>query len=302
MSTLISTPKKNIGLRHNVTIRVLDAATHEIVAVHTGHNAATNSMLVGIAHYLTGDGVLNQGHDMLSQYVPRYISLGTMGLINQDATEDGYPAGVGTTEGMSEEDRYCEYMRKVPGYGADGYDYYENNGREFFGLGPQFNKTLLVPVNCELTSDSVPRTSIAYREIVPESEAEYPQTIDVIYSAMVSTGALAQFRAPGKDYIFITEAGLWASNTWSDSGENGLLAGYRIAPTDEGNWDMRIPDNRRLLDKEILRVGKNQVVQIIWKVQIGSVAQLIQREDDNGVYWYYMTEEEIGQIVYWNAL
>ena len=72
-----------IPIQHNVSIRVIDSISGRIVSEHTGHNAATNSLLTGIAHYLTGDGVLNQGYHMLEAYVPKYISLGTMGLIDK---------------------------------------------------------------------------------------------------------------------------------------------------------------------------------------------------------------------------
>ena len=54
---------KKISIRHNVSIRVLDQ-NGQVISEHTGHNAATNSMITGVAHYLTGDGVLNQGYHM----------------------------------------------------------------------------------------------------------------------------------------------------------------------------------------------------------------------------------------------
>ena len=74
---------KNMSIEHNVTFNVIDEITGDIVQTHTGHNAATNSLLTGIAHYLVGDGVKNQAYDMLSTYLPQYISLGTMGLFSQ---------------------------------------------------------------------------------------------------------------------------------------------------------------------------------------------------------------------------
>lgn len=387
---------KRIPIHHNVSIKVLDAFTGEVISSHTGHNAATNSMLTGIGHYLTGDGILNQGWALLSNYVPKYISLGTMGLLNQEQDPStGYPAGIGSVNSDDIGTRYASYMQQVPGYGADGYDANLNNNRPFFGLGPPFadrqnpdeplpseilligdvnldgvvndedlqllidytqgkvqfsEKQLLVAnvnrdpdgvvncedslalqkailegttadlgtieytqqyiptIDCELISESFPRATISYREVVPETEAELPQTIDVVFSALVSTGALAQFREPGKDYIFITEAGLWSRKDWVDGGDNGLIAGYRIAPPDSENWGMT-PDsvtdnacaaylakvegitnptpneiaeakprcaeyNRNLLDKQIIRVGINQVVQIIWKIQLGGIEQL----------------------------
>lgn len=383
----IKAAAKNLRTEHNVSIRVLDSKSGKVISSHIGHNAATNSLLVGIAHYLTGDGVLNQGYHMLNYYIPKYISLGTMGLINQDEDENGLPAGIGVSEG-SEEDRFVDYLLQVPGYGADGYDPNLNNNREYFGLGPVFadrdtskivtetiqlgdinldgvvnnadilmfadylagnvkltDKQLLAAdvnqdgeincsdlalitqcvsgeitlgtveyrpsiaptINCELISDSFPRVQISYRDIVPETESEIPQTIDVIFSAMISTGALAQFREPGKDYIFITEAGLWSKKDWESGGDNGLLAGYRIAPPNKQNWAMTAEsvsddyaitylkdqgidnptedqiqsikpeiaqNNKQILKQNIIRVGPNQVVQVIWKIQLGGLEQL----------------------------
>lgn len=267
---------KKLDLQHNVQIRVLDIATGDVVSVHEGHNAATNSMMLGLAHYLTGDGVLNQGWELLRDYVPQYMSLGTMGLISQEEDDEGLPDGIGVYDtGQSEEDRFIDYMKTVPSYGADGYDKYSNNGREYFGLGPVYanrpnqSKT----INCELISVKFPRVKITYREIVPETQAEYPETIDVVFSGMVSTGALAQFREEGKNYVFITEAGLWSRPDWVDGGSNGLLAAYRIAPPDDGDWDMTVEENRTKLKKEIIKVNRNQVVQIIWKIQIGAIQQ-----------------------------
>ena len=412
---------KRIPLRHNVSLRVIDRISGKIVSSHTGHNAATNSLLTGMAHYLTGDGVLNQGYHMLSAYVPRFISLGTMGLLNQDETDDGLPAGIGvvdysglkyndlssdnlkrlgiydtpTDDYISIEDqeilRYSDYLIQTPGFGADGYDENANNNRQYLGLGPMFinrigperpstflqrgdvtgdghvteddvlrlvdylcgkvqltdaqfaaadinddgvidcqdmtkirecaegkiteaelGKVEFIPgyvptVDCELISESAPRVAISFRDIVPEEEAELPQTVDVVYSAMISTGALAQFREPGRDYIFITEAGLWSDRDWRDGGDNGLLAGYRIAPPNEENWAMSpssvseddarawleehdvynpTPEqieqaqrdyaeyNRHELQTNVLRVGINQVVQVIWKLQLGAMDQL----------------------------
>lgn len=362
---------KSLGMKQNITLRVIDEATGKVVQEHTAHNTVTNSMLLGIAHYLTGDGVLNQGYHMLANYVPRYISLGTMGLITQHADRvTGLPTGIGTAipEGDgelyddliaaeaaldaaqdklaqfcpyflesgkcysgqacttcsnrlkalkddidakqkayedayealagssgTEEQRLTDYMRERPGYGADGYDENQNNNRKYFGLGPVF-KDRPIPgrtVNCELISASFPRAEISFRDVVPEVEAELPKTIDVVFSAMISTGALKQFREEGKDYVFITETGLWSQPMWPSTeiiktdpheykwgdkidyecGDNGLLAAYRLAPPNEENWDMSVAENRELLKKNILRVGVNQVVQVIWKIQLGSIDQ-----------------------------
>lgn len=209
---------------------------------------------------------------MLSAFIPQYISLGTMGLINQEEDDEGLPAGLGVgTIADSEEKRLTAYMYQKPGYGADGYDANQNNSRRFLGLGPVFGTNSNLPVNCELISSTFPRSAITYRQIVPETEAELPETIDVIFSAMVSTGALKQFREVDKDYIFITEAGLWSQPYYNSSGYNGLLAGYRIVPPDKENWDMTIAENRQILKQNIIKVNKNQVVQVIWKIQLGSL-------------------------------
>lgn len=266
---------KEMSLDHNVQLRVLDRATGSLVQYHEGHNAATNTMMLGIAKYLTGESVLNQGWDLLRDYVPQYISLGTMGLVSQEQDSDGLPDGVGVYEGQTEEERFVEYMKTVPSFGADGYDKYSNNSREYFGLGPSFDNRpdQTKTVNCELVNLSYPRVKVSYREVVPEAKAELPQTVDVVFSAMVSTGALSCFREEGKNYVFITEAGLWARPDWVDGGSNGLLAAYRIAPPDTGNWDMTVPENRQLLKRQILKVNRNQVVQVIWKIQIGAVQQ-----------------------------
>lgn len=308
---------KNLGIRHNVSFRVIDKSTGRIVQQVEGHNSATNSMLVGIAHYLTGDGVFNQGIHMLSNYVPRYISLGTMGLVNQEEDVNGLPLGIGVVDGDDEEKRFTDYMNQCPGFGADGYDDNENNNRMYSGLGPVYqNRASSKTINCELISGTFPRADISYRDIVPETKAELPKTIDVVFSAMISTGALAQFRDYKSDsivtsgepsnpsqsncycdcncncnpnmngssdtvnesernrYLFITEAGLWSKRDWTSGGNNGLLAGYRIVPPNEENWDMSKQENRDILKRCILRVGINQVVQVIWKIQLGAIEQL----------------------------
>lgn len=264
---------KRIDLRHNVSIRVIDEATGQVVSEHTGHNAATNSLLTGIGHYLVGEGIINQG-EVLRNWIPQYISLGTMGLLSQDEDEEGLPAGVGVIIG-NEEQRFVSYITQCPGFGSDGYDTNLMNNRAYAGLGPVFaNRPHASTTDCELITDSYKRSPITFRDVVPEYESEYPKTIDVVFSAMVSTGALAQFREPDKDYLFITEVGLWSRPDWIDGGDNGLLAGYRIAPPDEDNWDMSIPENRRIVKEQIIRVGINQIVQVIWKIQLGGLDQL----------------------------
>ncbi len=264
---------KGIGIRHNVTIRVMDEATGKVVSQHSGHNTATNALITGIGHYLMGEGVFTDG-ELIRGWIPQYISLGTMGLGSQEEDEEGLPADIGGTSG-SEESRFIDYLLHCPGYGSDGYDKSLINGREYFGLGPTFaNRKYRSAVDCELISDSFPRSKITYREVVPEYKAELPKTVDVVFSAMVSTGALAKFRDEGKNYIFISEVGLWSSPEWSNTGDNGMLAGYRICPPDEENWDMSVPENRQILKENIIKIGTNQIAQIIWKIQLGSMEQL----------------------------
>lgn len=270
---------KRLNIQHNVSIQVVDIGSGKVVQSHEGHNCATNSMLTGIGRYLLGDGVLNQGYHMLGAYVPLYISLGTMGLYSQEEDDLGLPVAIGGPADDDEEERFTAYMHSVPGYGADGYDANENNGRAQFGLGPPFDG---VATNCELITPAFPRALISYREMIPETQAELPETIDVIFSAMISTGALSKFRGDA-DHIFITEAGLWSAKTWATwdsdpaiwevSGNNGLLAGYRIAPPESDNWDMSELANRNILKQNVLRVGINQVVQVVWKIQLGSIDQ-----------------------------
>ena len=315
---------KQIPIEHNVSIRVLDARTGQVLQSHTGHNSATNSLLLGIGYYLNGEGVLNQGSGMLSNYIPQYISLGTMGLHGQTADENGLPIDIGNAaSGSSEVEQYQDYMNKRPGFGADGYDANANNGRSYFGLGlpytdyvsTQFyalgdrvtNEGVLYECNSidtvtgqfdptkwtviqDLSSDGFEiftpaflRSKISYRNVVPEQYAETANTIDIVFSAMISTGALAQFRGDN-DYILITEAGLWSTPQYIKSGENGLLAGYRIVPPDESNWDMSADANRTILQNNILRVGRNQVVQVIWKMQLSDSGLKTSFEEEDQIY------------------
>ena len=477
---------KRLDVKQNVTIRVIDEPTGKVVQEHVGHNAATNSLLTGIAHYLMGDGVLNQGQDTLSMWVPQYISLGTMGLTSQVSEElsDGsiVPMALGYTpvapESATEKEkdlnaklRFTEYINQTPGFGADGYDENSNNDREWFGLGYPYSlkpnaltqdfytsgnteyvltsipltqsKDSIISVtvypdhdgipgvinqdihdtsvvrsvlsvrdyniginndnqwvlslpkgaeytgriaviymvassdaaNCELiqaevdkNNNIVPltlRSKISYRNMIPEFQSEVPNTLDVIFSAMVSTGALKSYRGDN-DYIYITEAGLWSNPIYSDSGDNGMLAGYRLMPSDDeilpvatiqeftgdgktaaftfeqtaisidavtlndvpttdynldtatnqivfnsipaqgvaisvtyvyeitDTWkDMSVKENREKVQRGILRVGINQVVQVVWKLQLGGLQQL------NGLRYLYPSQypEEVWELV-----
>ena len=483
---------KRLDVKQNVTIRVIDEPTGKVVQEHIGHNAATNSLLTGIAHYLMGDGVLNQGSDTLSMWVPQYISLGTMGLTSQNSEtitigEDEFivPSDLGYTpvapEDATDEEkelnaqlRFSEYLNQTPGFGADGYDNNSNNNREWFGLGypyslkpdalkqdfytwdgsevtftlsdtpidiisatlypggivnqnisdtsverrvlsstlytvtdnrihfdqypdttiPSTSRLAIIytcestdAANCELVkakidnlNNIVPltlRSKITYRDLVPEIQSEVPNTLDVIYSAFVSVGALSEYRGDN-DYIYITEAGLWSKPNFNDSGDNGLLAGYRIMPSDDevnvlgaeniltgtgeatytlldaegqplsvvsidsitvddvlvpnteytykttiagtvvtfdednipatgstiiviyrsgdvsGTWkDMTVKENREKVQQNIIRIGVNQVAQIIWKIQLGGLEQL------GGLRYLYPSQypEDVWNIV-----
>lgn len=280
MNTNIIELAKSIPVNDNLLIRVLDPISGNEVQRHVAHNSATNTMLIGIAKYLTGEGVLNQGSATLLDYVPQYISLGTMGLYSQEQDSQGLPTGIGTSPTDSEEVNFTNYINQCPGFGADGWDVNNNNDRVYFGLGPIFEDRLdtNTTVNCELVSNNYKRSAISYRAVIGEDLAELPSTVDVVLSALISTGALSSFRpyndSVQQDYIFITEIGLW-SKKFSESLGDGMLAGYRIIPPDPDNRDMSIPANRDLLKTQILRVGKNQVVQVVWKIQLGSISDLL---------------------------
>ena len=348
---------KNLRIEHNVTLRVLDKSTMKLVREHQGHNAATNTLIEGIGKFLSGAGVLRQGYSRLSKYIPQYISLGTMGLVNQDEDKEGLPEGISGHEYTGDVAVDFEnYIYESPGFGADGYSKDYNNNRPYFGLGPAYtsfsplqsyrsgdivyyngvayvatedmivdpdsgsynywnsDKWEEAPAedqpNCwELISPSCPRSEITFRDVVPESESEIPQTVDVIFSAMISTDTFAQFRDSDKDYIFITEAGLWSSRNLDGSSvnsydSNNLVAGYRLMPSNVINQFMNpahVPDeaaieylgqqgvldptqeqieqaktdlaeeNQHLLKEQVLRVERDQVVQVIWKMQLGNL-------------------------------
>lgn len=269
---------KNMCIKHNVTFRVIDKGTNKVVKEYSGHNQATNTMLTGIGHYLACGGTLKSAQSLFSAYIPRYMSLGTMGLVNQNESADHLPAGISGYDptGTGDTAKYTAYMEQAPGYGADGYDENMNNGRPEFGLGHAYDESEGA-VGCELVTPTFLRVPISHQEVIPETNSETPETIDVVLSAMISTGALSQFRG-SNDYVFITEAGLWSKQKLFGDSEaalgSGFLAGYRIKPPDEINWDMSDEDNRKILQENIIRVGINQVVQIIWKIQIGSIERL----------------------------
>lgn len=289
---------KNLGVYQNVTLNVIDINTGEVVQTHSGHNMATNSLIYGIAHYLTGDGILGQGTSMLSSYVPQYISVGTMGLKSQ-TPKNGLP------------DIDSSYVNEFPGYGSDGYDLNDMNNRNQYGLGRAFtsysdkltyksgdkvtisgyeyicNSDINMPMPYDKSywtkGDKIPdvgielidpvRFDISFRDIEPETKAELPRTMDVIFSTMISTGVLSKYRG-NRDFIYITEVGLWSKKLFVDvetvGGTNGLLAGYRLMPKNSDDWG-----NTTKVKQSILRVGKNQVVQVVWKIQLGSMTDLL---------------------------
>lgn len=314
MSDYILDRARNLSIRHNVSINILDADTLEVVHHHEGHNAATNTLLSGIGRYLSGEAVFNQVGQTLIDYIPSFLSVGTMGLTSQEEDENGLPKDLGPKDnlgGTPEEidQRRCDgYLQQAPSFYADGYSSTadgvyraeDNNYRSAIGLGRMYKDRPdpTTCTECELISDSFPRVPISYRSVIPEKESEFPRTIDVVFSGIISMGALKQFREPGKDYIFITEAGLWSTAKYSDSGGSGLLAGYRIAPS--GTLNTGLASDREKIKREIIKVGKNQVVQIIWKIQLGAIGDLGELPDFlNQVKWVEWPEQiEPGEDVW----
>jgi hypothetical protein len=168
-----------------------------------------------------------------------------------------------------------------------------------------------LPLECELVTHQHNRVPIiARRAFYPLSRtdgmntAEAVRSIDVVYTALISLGALKAFRG-NRDYIFITECGLWA-NRWNGDkyptsdqipaslrgkfkASADMLAGYRIFPAGWTPQDLtdnlvdihnitnqpvtitpaqRYQRRMRQLQRSILRVGRGQVVQVEWKVQL----------------------------------
>jgi hypothetical protein len=119
MKSRIDEIAKKLNIKQNVSIQVLDRFTGKVLQEVTGHNDATNSLLYGVAHHLIGDFMpnerhgLNPGYSMLSNYVPRYISLGTMGLINQNQDSHGLPAGIGDIVPSSSDPEYQRLLREM---------------------------------------------------------------------------------------------------------------------------------------------------------------------------------------------
>ena len=322
MNSVLSSAKR-ISVEHNVLIRVIDPKTRSIVSEHEGHNSATHSLIFGISSYLMGQGVWNQGYSMLNNYVPRFISVGTMGILDQD--DEALPSGGGVPAEIE-----TNYELHCPGFGADGYDLSNNNDRVYAGLGyayssysaakessgeysdgdivtksgqvVQYVDGAWVPVpgvdpspEYELISATFPRSPITFRDAINESDAEIPGTVDVVFSAMISLGALKQFRRlglsdgqPDRDHVYISEVGLWSRQDWTNSGDNGLLAGYRILPSGQlSGQSIPVED----IKKSLIRVGVNQVVQVVWKIQLGSREEFMKllegiwiREHNNTMY------------------
>jgi hypothetical protein len=167
-----------------------------------------------------------------------------------------------------------------------------------------------LPLECELVTHQFNRAKIqARRAFYPLSRtdgmntAETIRSIDVVYTALISLGALQAFRG-NNDYIFITECGLWGNRWNGEKYPNSslippllrnrykapadMLAGYRAFPAEwspqdltDNMWDTSFAGNQvlvtaaqryrrrmRQLQRSIPRVGKGQVVQVEWKIQL----------------------------------
>ena len=265
--------KQLLGSESNVLLSVIDSTSGNVLRTHVGHNAATNTFIYSCAQRFISDN---------TEWAPRYISLGTMGLLNQQETDNHTPSGIGTYLDTSDTDivtRYKHYIEQRPGYGADGYNSSMNNNRQYIGLGPSYTGSA---INCELVADVSSatlnfvhqRSPIVSVRLVPEYESSASESVDVYLTAMISDSALKNMMGD-LDYIFITECGLWSSDKVvsasgdfvpSDSFTNGLLAAYRIMPPGITPSDMNNADSRTMLENEILRVEQGQIVQVVWKV------------------------------------
>jgi len=270
---------KKLGVRDNVCLRVVDLRTKKVVQEFIGHNTATSTILSGIVHFLAGDGILNQARFTLKDYIPQYMSLGTMGLCSQGYDADGLPTGIGNRDDPDDSGKIeaiKNYLSHIPGFGADGINPDYNNNRTAFGLGDPYTSSNL---EGELISDSVLRVPITFRNIIPETDTEYPKSMDLILGGLVSANDLSSFMGEN-DYLFISEAGLW-NNQFDDgdSENNGLLAAYRISPIASYENYTEYTDEELLslyeeLKTKILRVNSDQVVEIIWKIQLGCIEDL----------------------------
>jgi hypothetical protein len=58
---------------------------------------------------------------------------------------------------------------------------------------------------------------------------------------------------------------------------------------------MSISDNRRLVQKSIIRIGEGQVAQIIWKLQLGGLEQL------DGLRYLYPSQYPEDVWIVWNS-
>lgn len=265
--------KQMLSSGSNVLLSVIDSRSGNVLRTHAGHNAATNTFIYSCAQRFISDN---------TEWAPRYISLGTMGLLNQQQTDNHTPSGIGTYLDTSDTDvvaRYKHYIDQRPGYGADGYNSSMNNDRQYIGLGPSYTGSA---INCELVADVSSatlnfvhkRSPIISVRVVPEYESSSSESVDVYLTAMISDSALKTMMGD-LDYIFITECGLWSTDKVvsasgdyapSDSFTNGLLAAYRIMPPGITSSDMDNAESRTLLENEILRVEQGQIVQVVWKI------------------------------------
>ena len=74
-----------------------------------------------------------------------------------------------------------------------------------------------------------------------------------------------------------------------------LIVVYRTGDV-SGTWkDMSVPDNRRLVQKSIIRIGAGQVAQIIWKLQLGGLEQL------GGLRYVYPSQYPEDVWIVWNS-
>ena len=61
---------KSLGTNHNVCIRVIDEPSGRVISQHVGHNAATNTLLTGIAQFLLGGSTTGSG-ELLRNWIPQ---------------------------------------------------------------------------------------------------------------------------------------------------------------------------------------------------------------------------------------
>ena len=101
---------------------------------------------------------------------------------------------------------------------------------------------------------------------------------------------------PESDYAFkmTTDATtLSFDNEYIPASGTTLIMVYRSGDV-SGTWkDMTIKANREKVQQSVIRIGVNQVAQIIWKIQLGGLEQL------NGLRYLYPPQypEDVWDIV-----